>query len=96
MCVCMCVCVWCVCVRTCVCVCTCVQEKTRPLIVRYHGRELLFDWVGLQVQEAVFLNSEITPYPDYLRMKLQEGEVGWQACSGAQYRGRAAVGQHSI
>lgn len=31
-----------------------VQEACRPLIVRYHGRVALFDWMFLQIQETVF------------------------------------------
>ena len=31
-----------------------LQEKLRPMIARYHGRELLFDWMLLQIKQAVF------------------------------------------
>ena len=32
------------------------QDKLRPLITRYHGRECLFDWMLLQVKQAIFEN----------------------------------------
>ena len=31
-----------------------LQEKLRPMIARYHGREVLFDWMLLQIKQAVF------------------------------------------
>lgn len=31
-----------------------LQEKLRPMIARYHGRELLFDWMLLQIKQAIF------------------------------------------
>ena len=34
-----------------------LQEKLRPLITRYHGREALFDWMLLQIQEAIYQNK---------------------------------------
>ena len=32
------------------------QDKLRPLIARYHGRECLFDWMLLQIKQAIFEN----------------------------------------
>ncbi len=32
-----------------------LQEKLRPLVNRYHGRETLFDWMLLQIKETVYL-----------------------------------------
>ena len=52
-----------------------LQEKTRPLILRYHGRENLFDWMAQQVSEAVFQNRDVTPYPDFLRQRLRDSKV---------------------
>lgn len=31
-----------------------LQEQLRPLIRRYHGREVLFDWMLQQIQDAIF------------------------------------------
>ena len=31
-----------------------LQEQLRPLILRYHGREVLFDWMLQQIQDAIF------------------------------------------
>ena len=31
-----------------------LQEKLRPLITKYHGRETLFDWMFLQIKETVY------------------------------------------
>ena len=52
-----------------------LQEKTRPLIRRYHGREPLFDWMAQQISEAVYQNKEVTPYPVFLQQKMTEGKV---------------------
>lgn len=52
-----------------------LQEKTRPLIQRYHGREALFDWMIQQISEAVYQNKEVTPYPDFLQQRIAEGKV---------------------
>jgi hypothetical protein len=52
-----------------------IQEKTRPLIQRYHGREALFDWIVQQICDAVFHNKEVTPYPDFLQQRVTEGKL---------------------
>jgi hypothetical protein len=52
-----------------------IQEKTGPLILRYHGRESLFDWMAQQVCEAVFQDKEVTPYPDFLLQRVAEGKL---------------------
>ena len=31
-----------------------LQEKLRPMVNKYHGRETLFDWMFLQITEVVF------------------------------------------
>lgn len=36
-----------------------LQEVLRPLIVRYHGRVPLFDWMFLQIREAVLENKYV-------------------------------------
>ena len=53
----------------------CLQERTRPLILRYHGRETLFDWMAQQVTEAIYQNRDVTPYPDFLQQRVSEGKV---------------------
>ncbi len=39
-----------------------LQEKLRPLINKYHGRETLFDWMFLQIKETVFLQKYSSCY----------------------------------
>ena len=51
------------------------QESTRPLILRYHGREILFDWMAQQLSEAIYQNRDVTPYPDFLKQRLSDGKV---------------------
>ena len=55
--------------------CVSLQEKMRPLILRYHGRECLFDWMALQVTEAIYHNRNVTPYPEFLQQLVSEGKV---------------------
>lgn len=31
-----------------------LQDNLRPVIARYHGREFLFDWMLLQIKQAIF------------------------------------------
>lgn len=42
-------------------------RQVRPLVKRYHGREVLFDWMGLQIEQAVYLNEDVTPYPEFIK-----------------------------
>lgn len=49
--------------------------QVRPLITRYHGRECLFDWMRLQVEEAVYQNRDVTPYPEFIKEWLREGRL---------------------
>ena len=52
-----------------------LQEKVRPLITRYHGRECLFDWMRLQVEEALYQNKEVTPYPEFIKEQVSRGRL---------------------
>ena len=51
------------------------QERTRPLILRYHGRECLFDWMKQQVEEAIYHNRDVSPYPEFLKQQIKQGKV---------------------
>ena len=50
-----------------------MHEKMRCAVNRYHGREVLFDWMKLQVQEAVYQNTNPTPYPEYIKQLMRAG-----------------------
>jgi len=52
-----------------------LQEKIRPLVARYHGRECLFDWMRLQIDEAVYQNKEVTPYPEFIKQLMRHGRL---------------------
>ena len=52
-----------------------LQEKLRPLITRYHGREALFDWMLLQIQEAIYQNKDVTPYPEFIKTQIEAGKI---------------------
>lgn len=55
-----------------------VHEQIRALVKRYHGREVLFDWMRLQVEEAVYKNVAGTPYPEYIKSLIREGKLELQ------------------
>ena len=52
-----------------------MQEKLAPMITRYHGREFLFQWMKLQIEEAVYKNKDVTPYPEYLKEEIRAGRL---------------------
>ena len=52
----------------------CMHEQTRVVIRRYHGREVLFDWMKLQVKEAVYGKANVTPYPEYIKALVKSKE----------------------
>ena len=52
-----------------------IQQCTRPAILRYHGRQCLFDWMHLQVQEAIYLNKDVTPYPEFIKSEVRKGKL---------------------
>lgn len=51
-----------------------MHELTRQVVKRYHGREVLFDWMRLQVEEAVYKQTDVTPYPEYIKALIREGK----------------------
>lgn len=53
---------------------TAMHDKIRPAVKRYHGREVLFDWMKLQVEEAVYNNADVTPYPEYIKSLIRRGD----------------------
>lgn len=53
---------------------TAMHEKIRHVVKRYHGREVLFDWMKLQVEQVVYNNTDVTPYPEYIKMLIREGK----------------------
>lgn len=52
-----------------------MQEKLLPLVKRYHGRVALFEWMKLQIEEAVFKNVDVTPYPEFIKSLVQSKEM---------------------
>ena len=54
---------------------TAIQEAARRVVKRYHGREVLFDWMKLQVEEAVYNKAEVTPYPEYIKALIRDNNL---------------------
>ena len=54
---------------------TAIQEAARRVVKRYHGREVLFDWMKLQVEEAVYNKAEVTPYPEYIKALIRDNKL---------------------
>lgn len=54
---------------------TAIQEAARRAVKRYHGREVLFDWMKLQVEEAVYNKTEVTPYPEYIKTLIRDKKL---------------------
>jgi hypothetical protein len=52
-----------------------LHDVVHPVMERYHGREVLFDWMKLQVEEAVYNNTDVTPYPEYIKTLLRDGKL---------------------
>ena len=52
-----------------------IQDSVLPLIVRYHGRESLFKWMKLQIEEAVLKDQDVTPYPEFIKQQIREGKL---------------------
>ena len=52
-----------------------MQEATRAAILRYHGRETLFDWMKLQFEEAIYQNKDVTPYPEFIKKQIASGKI---------------------
>ena len=52
-----------------------IQDKVLPLVQRYHGRLTLLKWMTLQIEEAVFNNRDVTPYPEFLKEEVVKGDL---------------------
>ena len=52
-----------------------IQDTVLPLVKRYHGREYLFDWMKLQIEEAIYKNQDVTPYPEFIKQQIREGKL---------------------
>lgn len=52
-----------------------LHKAARTMVKRYHGREILFDWMELQVEEAVYKKTVVTPYPEYIKALIREGKL---------------------
>ena len=52
-----------------------MHKLTKVVIQRYHGRDVLFDWMKLQVEEAVYNKATVTPYPEYIKSLIRSGDV---------------------
>ena len=52
-----------------------IQEGTRAAILHYHGRECLFDWMKLQIEEAIFKDRDVTPYPEFIKLWVKERDI---------------------
>lgn len=52
-----------------------MQDKLRPLIVRYHGRLTLFEYMKHQIEQAVLNNSDVTPYPEFIKVLVRKKEL---------------------
>ncbi len=50
-----------------------LQEKLQPMVKRYHGRDVLFNWMKLQIDEAIYKNVDVTPYPEYIKALMRDG-----------------------
>lgn len=55
-----------------------MHEKIRPIVRRYHGREVLFDWMRLQIEEAVYNQTDVSPYPEYIKGLVRSGRFELQ------------------
>jgi len=51
-----------------------LHEKICPLVRRYHGRMVLADWMRLQLEEAVYRDAEVTPYPEFIKGLVRAGK----------------------
>ena len=52
-----------------------MQEKLLPLVKRYHGRVTLFQWMKLQIEEAVFKKQDVTPYPEFIKTLIRDNAL---------------------
>ncbi len=52
-----------------------LHSKILPLVERYHGRKILFDWMKCQVEDAIYRKTEVTPYPEYIKALILNKEI---------------------
>lgn len=52
-----------------------MQEKLLPLVKRYHGRVALFQWMKLQIEEAVYKKQDVTPYPEFVKTLIRDNAL---------------------
>jgi len=52
-----------------------LQEASRAAILRYHGRDCLFDWMKQQLEDAIFKNKDVTPYPEFVKEWVKSGKL---------------------
>ena len=52
-----------------------LQEASRAAILRYHGRDCLFDWMMQQIEDAIFTNKDVTPYPEFVKVWVESGKL---------------------
>ena len=52
-----------------------MQGKFLPLVRRYHGRVALFEWMKLQIEEAVYKKADVTPYPEFIKAQVRSNII---------------------
>ena len=52
-----------------------MQGKLLPLVKRYHGRVALFEWMKLQIEEAVYKKADVTPYPEFIKTLVRSNTL---------------------
>ena len=52
-----------------------IQGKLLPLVKRYHGRVALFEWMKLQIEEAVYKKADVTPYPEFIKAQVRSSAI---------------------
>lgn len=52
-----------------------LQEASRAAILRYHGRDCLFDWMRQQLEDAIFKNKDVTPYPEFVKAWVESDKL---------------------
>lgn len=52
-----------------------LQEASRAAILRYHGRDCLFEWMRQQLEDAIFKNKDVTPYPEFVKVWVESGKL---------------------
>lgn len=52
-----------------------MQEKLLPLVNRYHGRAILFDWMKQQIEDAIYKKQDVTPYPEFIKTLVRNNAI---------------------